>query len=175
MCVGVNTKVNCPRNSYFCLRVVSSLIILHIFIFSLALEPAYVFLFCKMFSAEQLTARTLEYFFHRRLPTARTPETMTWDVTEIKQCTQVMRSWIPMRNVYNQPSSVTPPSLSDHDSLWIEFPHCTAFRFTATSTYPHKLWWTNSGAVSGLRNFLNNLNTTNVYWPKVHALPYPYP
>ena len=132
MCVGVNTKVNCPRNTYFCLRAVFSLIILHIFIFSLALEPASVFLFCKMFSAELLTVRTLEYCIHRRLPTARTSETMTGDLTAIKHFTQVMRSWIQMRNVYNQPPSITPPSLSDHDSQWIEFPYCTTFRFTAT-------------------------------------------
>jgi hypothetical protein len=129
---GSKHKINCPHNSYFCLRVVSTLIILHIFIFSLALEPASVFLFCKMLNAELLTARTLEYCILRRLPTARTTETKTWDLAEIKQCTQVMRSWIQMRNVYNQPPSITPPSLSDHDSLWIEFPYCTAFRFTAT-------------------------------------------
>jgi len=132
MCVGVNTKINCPRNSYFCLRVVFSLIILRIFIFLLTPEPASVFLFCEMFSAELLTARTLEYCIQRRLPTARTSETMTWYLTEIKQCTHVMQSWIQMRNVYNQLPSITPPSLSDHNSLWIEFPYCTAFRFTAT-------------------------------------------
>jgi hypothetical protein len=132
MCVGVNTNVKCPRNSYFCLRVVSSLIILPIFIFSLTLDPACVFLFCQIFSAELLTARTLEYCIHRRLPTGRTSEIMAWNLTEIKQCTQGMRSWIQMRNVYNQPPSITPPSLSEHCSLWIEFPYCTAFRFTAT-------------------------------------------
>jgi hypothetical protein len=132
MCVGVNTKVNCRRNAYFCLRVVSSPIILHIFIFSVALEPASVLLFCKMFSAELLTVRTLEYGIHRRLRKARTSETVTWDLTQIKQRTQVMRSWIQMRNVYNQSPSKTPPSLSDRVSQWIEFPYCTVFRFTAT-------------------------------------------
>jgi hypothetical protein len=104
---------------------------------------------------------------------------MTWDFTEIKLLSQVMRRWIPMGNVYTQLSSISPPSLSAHDSLWIEFYYCTAvrviyLRYTATSKCPHKLCWKISGAAPGLRNFLDILNTTYVYGPMSHALPHPH-